>query len=236
MTAHAGHVAPRGRLGLHIVRNDGSGLGRMLSTPEIIAHGFPRKGLPEEVNNWREDNAYHHLARGWKLLAARAVALRAGMPFMWSQLWLQKTCADGRVLDLGLAGFRVVTTVGVGYIVDAFQNSVELEEMKYHAFGTGTNAEAAGDTGLQTELTTQYASNNIRPTGTTTEGASANIYRTVGSLDPDADVAITEHGIMSDVDVGQGVLLDRTVFSVVNVDDAGDTLQATYELTFPSGS
>lgn len=142
------------------------------------------------------------------------------------------------VLDYGVLSNRVVTTAGVGYIVDAFQNLVELEEMKYHAFGTGTNAEASGDTALQTEETTQYATDNIRPTGTTTEGASANIYRTVATYSPDSGGtrAITEHGVLSDADVGQGVLLDRSVFSAVNLVAGQDSLQSTYELTLTAGS
>ena len=35
---------------------------------------------------------------------------------------------DGEVVPFGLASLRVVTTAGVGYIVDAFQNIAELED------------------------------------------------------------------------------------------------------------
>lgn len=141
----------------------------------------------------------------------------------------------GSIIDYGTVSQRVVTTAGVGYIVDAFQNLVEVENMKFHGFGTGTNAEAAGDTQLQTELTTQYATDNTRPTGTTTEGASANIYRTVATLSPDTGgtIAVTEHGIFSANSAG--VLLDRSVFSAVNVVAAADSLQTQYDLTFSSG-
>jgi hypothetical protein len=144
----------------------------------------------------------------------------------------------GQVTEYGTLSTRVVTTAGVGYIVDAFQNLVELENMKYHGFGTGTTAEASGDTALVTEETTQYASDNTRPTGTTTEGASANIYRTVGTYSPDSGGtrAITEHGIFSQAATGGGVLLDRSVFSAVNLVAGSDSLQTTYELTFTAGS
>ena len=138
--------------------------------------------------------------------------------------------------DYGIVGRRVVTTAGVNFIVDAFQNTVEVENLKFHGYGTGGTAEAAGDTALVTELTTQYATDNTRPTGTTTEGASANIYRTVGTLDPDAAVAITEHGVFSQAATGGGTLLDRTLFSVINVAAAGDTLETTYEIQFVAGS
>lgn len=144
----------------------------------------------------------------------------------------------GQTLDYGLLGCRVVTTAGVNFLVDAFQGIVEPEILRYHGFGTGTNAEAVGDTALQTEETTQYNPDNTRPTGTLAEGASANIYRTVGSYSPDSGGtrAITEHGIFSQAATGGGTLWDRTVFSVVNVVASTDTLQTTYELTCAAGS
>lgn len=144
----------------------------------------------------------------------------------------------GHVVDYGVLSRRVVTTAGVGFIVDAFQNLVELENMKFHGFGTGTTAEASGDTALVTELTTQYASDNVRPTGTTTEGGSANVYRSVATLSPDAGgtIAVTEHGVFSQAAVAGGVLLDRSVFAAVNIVAGSDSLQSTYDLTVSAGS
>ena len=49
-------------------------------------------------------------------------------------------------------------------------------------------------------------------------------------------MAITEHGVFSQAATGGGVLLDRSLFSVVNVVAAADSIVATYDLTFPSGS
>jgi len=133
----------------------------------------------------------------------------------------------GEVTVYGTLSTRVVTTAGVGYIVDAFQNLVELENMKYHGFGTGTTAEASGDTALVTEESTQYASDN-----------GANVYRTVGTYSPDSGGtrAITEHGIFSQAATGGGVLLDRSVFSAVNLVAGSDSLQVTYDLTLTAGS
>lgn len=141
----------------------------------------------------------------------------------------------GHVTEYGTLSTRVVTTAGVGYIVDAFQNLVELENMKFHGFGTGTTAEASGDTGLVTEETTQYNPDSTRPTGSQTE-AAANIYRTVGTYSPDSGGtrAITEHGIFSAASAG--VLLDRSVFSAVNLVAGSDSLQTTYDITFTTGS
>jgi hypothetical protein len=47
-------------------------------------------------------------------------------------------------------------------------------------------------------------------------------------------VAITEHGIFSQAAVGGGVLLDRSLFSAINL-VSGDGLQTQYDLTFTSG-
>jgi hypothetical protein len=132
-----------------------------------------------------------------------------------------------------VAGFKMVTTVGAGFIIDAFQNVVELEAMNFHGFGTGAGAEAVGNTTLSTELTTQYLVDNTRLTGTPTE-LSQLVFRTVGTIDPDADVALTEHGVFSAAT--GGVLLDKTLFTVVNLVGAtGDALQATYDFTVTAG-
>lgn len=186
---------------------------------------------------WRVRNFFTNRLREVPSLAvSRLLGRVTGLVRIESRLSLRLVSADGRITDFGTVSRRVVTTVGAGFIVDAFQNLVELENMKYHGFGTGTNAESSGDTALQTELTTEYATNNTRPTGTTTEGASANIYRTVATLSPDANVAITEHGVFDQAANSGGTLLDRSKFSVINLVGSVDSLQATYELTIVAGS
>jgi hypothetical protein len=201
-----------------------------LSLSEIAHYGLPRTGLDERVNAWRTSN-FRHLMRG----ARRALTARSlGLSNFYGSLYLTKISSDGEVLELGLASMRVVTTAGVNFIVDAFQNTVEVENLKFHGIGTGTNAEASADTALQTELTTQYNPDSTRATGSLTEGASANIFRTVGTNTVDATAAVTEHGILSQAATGGGTLLDRSVFSVVNL-ASGDSLQSTYDLTFSAG-
>jgi hypothetical protein len=132
--------------------------------------------------------------------------------------------------NYGVVSTKKITTVGVGFLVDAWQNSVELENMKYHGVGTGTNAESNADTALQTESTAILNPNDTRATGSTTEGASANIFRSVGTATFDGAGAITEHGILSQSATGGGVLWDRSVFSAVNVVST-DTIEFTYDMT-----
>jgi hypothetical protein len=158
-----------------------------------------------------------------------------GRLFAIGHLWLSVFRNDGTMEDLGLASCRVVTDTGVGYIVDAFQNLVELENMKFHGLGTGTTAESAAQTALVTELTTQYSSSNTRPTGTLGEkSGDSKTYETTATITVSATVAATEHGIFSVATSGSGVMLDRSLFSVVNL-ASSESIAATYQLTFPSG-
>lgn len=205
-----------------------------LTLAEIARYGLPRAGLDERVNDWRTRNARNL----WRGVRRALMARKLGLSTIYGSLYLTKITGDGEVLELGLASMRVVTTAGVNYIVDGFQNSAELENLKFHGYGTGTTAEASGDTALVTEETTQYNPDNTRPTGSTTEGASANIYRTVGTYSPDAGGtrAITEHGVFSQAATGGGTLLDRSVFSAVNLVASADSLQSTYDLTIAAGS
>lgn len=220
---------------------------------DLARFGTPAEGLRDGVNAWRARNESRLLTRDFTIAdAAQALrdqdrsALRGlrpldrlrlaqelEIPHFYGSLYLRLLRANGDVHALGLASLRLVTNAGVGFIVDAFQNLVELENMKFHGIGTGTNAEAAGDSALQTELTTQYVTNNTRATGTTTENA-ANIYETVATNEVDAAVAITEHMVFSQAATGGGTGLDRSVFSAVNL-SSGDRLESTYRLTLTAG-
>lgn len=146
-----------------------------------------------------------------------------------SRLYVRVIKADGQVIDYGLAGVHLVTNAGKQFVRDAWINTVELENMKFHALGTGVTAPAAGDTALQTELTTQYNPDNTRATGSLTNNGS-NVFRTVGTNTFDASAAITEAGLMSQAATGGGVLFDRQTFAAINV-ASGDSLQTTWDIT-----
>lgn len=152
-------------------------------------------------------------------------------------LWLANNSGPA-IEDHGMVGYRVVTTVGAGFIVDALQNILEAETMKFHGIGTGSGAEAIGDTTLGTELTTEYSPNSTRATGTLTEGATGNIFRTVATntLDATPGGNIQEHGLFSNATVGSGVLFDRTKFASGGYAlVSGDGLETPYEWTMAIG-
>lgn len=168
---------------------------------------FRLRNLPHRARGWKQELA--HLAQIGPSAALSLVLLRR----------------DGTRLVLGLVSRRVVTTAGVNAMVDAFQNLFELENFNFHDSGTGVAVEASADTALQTP------SGGARVSGTQTEPA-ANQYRTQATLAYTSTLAITEHGVFSAA--AAGTLLDRSVFSAVNVNN-GDSIQFTYTLTINAG-
>jgi hypothetical protein len=133
---------------------------------------------------------------------------------------------DGSALDLGLISRRVVTTAGVNLLRDDFANGAgEISTFKYHDTGTGTNAEAVGDTALQTPT------GDARVVGTQ-DNSVAKQYKSVATVPYTATLAITEHGLFSAA--AAGTLWDRSKFAAINVLN-GDSIQFTYILTIADG-
>lgn len=207
-----GTLGPRGRLAARHIRARRAPLAWRISN--TLRWGF--------LKGWIAFHLIAPLANAWGVMTAVA------------QLSIRVQKASGEWVDYGTVGYRVVTTVGVNFLVDAIQGIVEPEILKYHGIGTGNTAEASGDTALVTESTTALNPDSTRATGSLTEGGSANVFRTVGTLTADASIAAVEHGIFSQAATGGGTLLDRTVFSTINL-ASGDSIQTTYDLTLSAG-
>ena len=160
---------------------------------------------------WRVRNTLRMALSGELILPLWVWLVRTlsprGIGFLTAELRAVVRRADGTVVDYGLLGRHLVVTAGKQFLASAFDNTVEPEVMKYHGFGTGSTAAAAGDTALVTELTTQYATDNTRPTGSQTHSVAT--YTTVGTLAPDASVAITEWGLFSQAANSGGTLFDQ---------------------------
>jgi hypothetical protein len=151
-------------------------------------------------------------------------SLRERIGRFWNRL------LRGDANDYGIVSRRVVTTAGVNYMRDDFAaaaGGADITNFKYHDSGTGTNAEAVGDTTLQTQ-----AGPATRATGTQDNSVSKQ-YKTVGTINYTSTLAITEHGIFNQAAQG-GTLWDRSVFSAINVVN-GDSIQFTYTLTINDG-
>lgn len=139
------------------------------------------------------------------------------------RLYAVKIDADGNHHDIGLVSTKLVTTAGVAWLATLLAGT-SSGDVKYHASGTGTTAENAADTAMETD------SGVARATGSQTP--STNTYTSVGTQTYGGILAITEHGIFT---ASSGAtLIDRSVFAAINVVN-GDSIQFTYVLTLPSG-
>lgn len=204
---------------------------RVLAPSELELGGLVQARIMRAApRSWHRRNL-PNIARAFPaLLVARALGRTFGLTWMESELQAIYFKANGEAINYGVISRRVVTTAGVNFLVDAWQNIVELEIMKFHASGTGTGSEVVGDTALGVEATTI----TDRATGSLGEGASANIYQTIGTQSYTGGGAITEHGIFSVITESSGTLWDRSVFSAINV-ISGDSVQWTYSLTVNAG-
>jgi hypothetical protein len=129
---------------------------------------------------------------------------------------------------------RKVTDVFVNDIVDTLESSVAaFSAFKYHHSGTGIAAENQTDTALGTPR------ESARDVGTQVDGASSNIYKSVATTTYTNTWAITEHGLFNTAGAGGppvtgGDLMDRTVFSAINV-VATNQIEWTFTITFTAG-
>jgi len=158
---------------------------------------------------------------------AKAFSKVTGIPTMTAVLRARVIKADGTVVDYGVLGRRVVTDVFVNFMVDQMvAETTEWGDFKFHDSGEDNTAESAANTDMG------LTDGEARATGSQGEGASANIYQTVGTISYTTIKSIVEHGVFSQIT--GGTLLDRTVFTSIGVDN-GDSIQFTYELTVNSG-
>lgn len=165
--------------------------------------------------------------KGWLAFHVLApIANIFGIASALGKLEILLTHADGSKIQYGVVGFRVVTTAFVNFVVDQLQTETSVfGDFKFHDSGVGTTAENVADTGIET------TDGESRATGTQTESA-ANAYRSVGTISYTTTKAITEHGLFNDASAG--TLMDRTVFSAINV-VSGDSIQFTYTITLSAG-
>lgn len=178
---------------------------------------------------WRLSNSLRWAyIKGWLAVhigvpLARAFGLMTGYGMLEAVL----TKADGKKVNYGVLGYRVVTSAFVNFVTDQLQTETSVfGDFKYHDGGVGTTAENASDTTMET------TDGESRATGTQTESAS-NAYRSVGTISYTSTKAVTEHGLFNDSSAG--TLMDRTVFSAINV-VSGDSISFTYTLTLTAGS
>ncbi len=117
---------------------------------------------------------------------------------------------------------NLIVDTGFDFIADAIgKASGRPDVMSHIAVGTGTNAAAAGNTGLQTEI--------ARKAATYSHTAGTKVFVFDATFNPgEATGAITEAGVINAA--SSGTLLDRVVFAVINK-GADDTLTQRFTFT-----
>ena len=195
-----------------------------LSPVLFSKHGFYIEGIPADAplsvktkTVWMEFCL--RLRLGFKGMYRGFI--KAEGIFGQGRLYASLITKEGDVRHYGLVSTKVVTTAGVNYMRDDFNNATggaDITNFNFHDSGTGTGAEAVGDTALGT------AAGPARVTGTQSAPATKQ-YRTVGTITYTSTLAITEHGVFSAS--SSGTLWDRSVFGAINVNN-GDSIQFTY--------
>jgi hypothetical protein len=178
----------------------------MAGTVSVKADLVGRPSLAWKLrNNLRRSYIFGWLANG----TAKQFSALTGVPTMTAELELLLTRANGERINYGVVSRRVVTTAFVNFVVDQLQTETSVfGDFKYTDSGVGTTAENVADTAIET------TDGESRATGTQTESAS-NAYRSVGTISYTSTKAITEHGLFNDSSAG--TLMDRSVFSAINV-------------------
>lgn len=192
----------------------------------------PKAPLSWRLRNWLR---WGYIQGLMSYHVARFISSHFAIMTATTQLSLKVRKANGTWVDYGVVGRRVVTDAGVAFLVDDWDdNTTDITDLQFHGTGSGGTAEAQTQTALVTEFTTELTTDSTRPTGAATQ-PSANILQSLGTISYDATVAITEHGLFDQAATGGGTMWDRTLFTVINL-SSGDSLQATYQVTFTAGS
>jgi hypothetical protein len=199
-----GNVSLKGNLRARVIRVPGPGLGWKLRNTLRLSF----------ILGWLSN-------RG-----ARALSAWTGIPTFTAELRAVLIRADGSRVNYGLLSSRSITTAFVTFVVDQLQTETSVfGDFKFHDSGVGTTAENVANTAMET------TDGESRVSGTQTE-SSAPVYVSVGTISYTTTKAITEHGLFNDVSAG--TLMDRSVFSAINVVN-GDSISFTYSLTVSSG-
>lgn len=127
---------------------------------------------------------------------------------------------NGKVIEERKLGHNLFVDDGMEYVVDAWQNSVELETMKYMDTGEGVTGANATDSGMES------ATGFTRGTGTVSEGDNAKEVKIVGTVSCTGTKTITEWGLFSAIT--GGVLGARNTFAAIGVVN-GDSIEFTWE-------
>lgn len=113
----------------------------------------------------------------------------------------------------------VLTTAGKTWIVNKMRGT-ETGTLSHIGWGTGTTAEAVGQTALVTEVQTRQA--------TTITAPSPTVHRAVATMTADATRNITEVGLFDAATAGDMAV--RALFTAIPL-EANDQITFTLDIT-----
>ena len=204
-------------------------LGRTIGMTGSLNARVERKQRPPW--SWRLRNTLRRTyAWGWLAnTAAKGFSKLTGIPTVTAELSAVGHIG-GQMVHYGVLSHRVVTTVGVNFLVDDWDDdSTDITTMNFHASGEDNTAENVADTSLGDEgpvAAAAVAGVKSQPTANQLQSTATQSYTGTN--------AIVEHALRSALATGTGVLWDRSVFAVINVAD-GDSIAWTYTCTVNSG-
>ena len=121
---------------------------------------------------------------------------------------------------------NLVTNAGMAGVASRINGDGAEAAFTYIAVGTGTNAAAATDTTLQTEIVDSGLSRAAATASRVTTDVTNDTAQLSKSFSVTGTKAVTESGVLNAASTG--VLLARQVFSAINVVN-GDTLIITWK-------
>lgn len=122
---------------------------------------------------------------------------------------------------------NLITTKGKELAVDQL-SGLTTAPVTAIAIGTGTTAAAAGDTALETEITTGGGARGAASINNVTTTTTNDTARYTKTFNFTSTFAVTEEGLL-DNNTSGGNLLAHQVFSAINVAN-GDSLQVTHDI------
>jgi len=122
---------------------------------------------------------------------------------------------------------NLVPTVGKAAVADQLGGTT-TSPMTAIAIGIGAGGPAAGDTALNSEITTNGGERGAASVSNQTDSTTGDTERWIKTFTFTGTFAVTEEGILDNNSSG-GVLAARQLFSAVNV-VSGDSLQITHNI------
>lgn len=123
---------------------------------------------------------------------------------------------------------NLVVNAGLAGIASRINGAGAEALFDYIALGTGTTAAAAGDTALETEITTGGAARAQATASRSTTTVTNDTAELQETFNITSSFAITESGVLNAA--SGGTLLARQVFSAINV-AANDSLAITWKFS-----